>query len=483
MVASFHKCQLVQMILGRPNISHNHFATFFALFAFLNLLVFMFVLAPGTIWRHWGIVLGWVVLMTISMVLWWENCFSDPGWLQPQTIFPQHNMIGDDPTRTFDAEQPVESQMVHQESISGNVTDDPNDHPSARVTSLEMTQSRLCFQRQLITKARRRLDDDPCCGAANMYRPLNTTETQPLIVGVDGSGREQFAWNARDHSGQLERAELALQTRERAMCHNLSQVRENALIAQHGADYLNLLDRGEFKQVCVVCRARREMRSHHCKECGRCVRRLDHHCPWIDNCVGLGNQRLFYCFIVVLLATLLWLYLVVFEYLFDAVRIQQRNGAGFIDMVRAFSKASLMEKLSPLMVLLIFAINLVWLAFVGALVARHSVYMMMNITTYEVLMRPSHVERRFPKGHGRFWFLAGCGVMDCITNIFNYWTVNTESDADVFMGEPQAVQPGPPPPSLEPTPVPSGRKRSKASISKKPDTLNTGHSTRPKMVV
>merc|ERR1719265_1983522 len=101
------------------------------------------------------------------------------------------------------------------------------------------------------------------------------------------------------------------------MCHNLSQVRENALIAQHGAEYLNLLDKGEFKQVCVVCRAKREMRSHHCKECGRCVSRLDHHCPWIDNCVGIGNQRCFFCFIVSLLVTIVGFYYTAWLYALD----------------------------------------------------------------------------------------------------------------------------------------------------------------------
>jgi palmitoyltransferase ZDHHC3/7/25 len=39
-------------------------------------------------------------------------------------------------------------------------------------------------------------------------------------------------------------------------------------------------------------------RAHHCKECGTCVYKMDHHCPWINNCVGAKNLKYFLQFVL-----------------------------------------------------------------------------------------------------------------------------------------------------------------------------------------
>uniref|UniRef100_A0A1I8J1Q9 Palmitoyltransferase n=1 Tax=Macrostomum lignano TaxID=282301 RepID=A0A1I8J1Q9_9PLAT len=47
---------------------------------------------------------------------------------------------------------------------------------------------------------------------------------------------------------------------------------------------------------CARCDCVKPDRTHHCSVCGRCIRRMDHHCPWINNCVGLRNQKFFVLF-------------------------------------------------------------------------------------------------------------------------------------------------------------------------------------------
>lgn len=68
-------------------------------------------------------------------------------------------------------------------------------------------------------------------------------------------------------------------------------------------DFIGLLDTFDPNSLCPECEVIRTSRSRHCNICNKCVNRFDHHCPWINNCVGAGNHGWFYLYI---LSTLLY---------------------------------------------------------------------------------------------------------------------------------------------------------------------------------
>lgn len=49
---------------------------------------------------------------------------------------------------------------------------------------------------------------------------------------------------------------------------------------------------------CQTCHAVKVPRSKHCSLCRRCIPLQDHHCIWINNCVGYGNYEYFYPFLL-----------------------------------------------------------------------------------------------------------------------------------------------------------------------------------------
>ncbi|XP_071574220.1 palmitoyltransferase ZDHHC3-like isoform X2 [Temnothorax nylanderi] len=70
--------------------------------------------------------------------------------------------------------------------------------------------------------------------------------------------------------------------------------------------------------VCTRCETYRPPRAHHCRICKRCIRRMDHHCPWINNCVGERNQKYFIQFLVYVGALAIYaIILVITSWLYD----------------------------------------------------------------------------------------------------------------------------------------------------------------------
>lgn len=52
------------------------------------------------------------------------------------------------------------------------------------------------------------------------------------------------------------------------------------------------------QKYCLTCNIFRPMRTSHCSECGGCILERDHHCVWLDNCIGRNNIKHFFCFVI-----------------------------------------------------------------------------------------------------------------------------------------------------------------------------------------
>ncbi|KAL3244407.1 hypothetical protein MRX96_018754 [Rhipicephalus microplus] len=46
-------------------------------------------------------------------------------------------------------------------------------------------------------------------------------------------------------------------------------------------------------RYCVLCHLLKPDRCHHCCTCRRCIMKMDHHCPWFNNCVCFSTYKFF----------------------------------------------------------------------------------------------------------------------------------------------------------------------------------------------
>ena len=51
------------------------------------------------------------------------------------------------------------------------------------------------------------------------------------------------------------------------------------------------LSEGQVLYKCQKCCSIKPERAHHCSVCQRCIRKMDHHCPWVSPWVSFVNQK------------------------------------------------------------------------------------------------------------------------------------------------------------------------------------------------
>ncbi|XP_035019101.1 palmitoyltransferase ZDHHC3-A isoform X2 [Hippoglossus stenolepis] len=108
---------------------------------------------------------------------------------------------------------------------------------------------------------------------------------------------------------------LALASHLRAMCTDPGAVPKGNATKEY-IESLQLKP-GQVVYKCPKCSSIKPDRAHHCSVCKRCIRKMDHHCPWVNNCVGENNQKYFVLFTMyIALISLHAMVMVVFHFLY-----------------------------------------------------------------------------------------------------------------------------------------------------------------------
>ena len=135
-----------------------------------------------------------------------------------------------------------------------------------------------------------------------------------------------------------------------------------------------------FLKICKTCKIAKDLRVFHCKECGLCILRHDHHCPWLSTCIGIHNNRKFIMLLIINLIFFAYNPIVLFLFLFLRFQEEDKEKVNQTDRI---------------CVLLLIILNSFLFLFHGILILSHSLYIGTGQTTSEKIKRNPNTTNPF----------------------------------------------------------------------------------------
>lgn len=82
--------------------------------------------------------------------------------------------------------------------------------------------------------------------------------------------------------------------------------------------FMSWLDLVELKvninAMCPYCKVKKDLKSKHCHTCNHCIQNFDHHCSWINNCVGSKNSNYFIGFLINVIINIFYGYYIGYKF-------------------------------------------------------------------------------------------------------------------------------------------------------------------------
>ncbi|CAA9988035.1 palmitoyltransferase, putative [Plasmodium knowlesi strain H] len=323
------------------------YAFYFWFFAMLNLIVYLNISRSFWIHRKYhSLSITWIVIWLFQQFLWFILYFKSPGFYkQNETLTKRHSRRNTPFSYTYDSSFKRKTEY--------------------QLNSIEMELFKI-------------------------NKIISSSHMNPQIMDYQIEAQQ----------AKYDELIVNLECQKLALYEKVSKERINSL----DVDYRNaILYNRNPRNVCVTCNIVKPPRVHHCAECFHCIVHQDHHCVWVDNCIGIKNQRAFYLFIFSMFVLLLYNYYYVFLYF------------------SLFHKT--VDYAFALLVILCNFINITLFAFITYLFARNTRTILTNITFYEHFKKPSHITDKY-NTELRCWDFQNLSLIKMLKNVYSFWSLN-----------------------------------------------------------
>lgn len=143
------------------------------------------------------------------------------------------------------------------------------------------------------------------------------------------------------------------------------------------------------KEPCFYCRGFVTLRAKHCSVCDKCIPGFDHHCRWLNTCVGEKNYRPFFAFVCCAISSVLYVFAVDLYVLIDAAKNRSKYESLLQERYHTSNYAAYM---AFLVITLVY--TTVGALSMGNLLQFHVYLWWTNQSTYEWIVKKKEEKRR-----------------------------------------------------------------------------------------